>query len=62
MSIDNLDHDSIWCNETVHDILARRHYNAISVQNSIIDLRQALMVNTCPAEVKKKHKKLLIIN
>jgi hypothetical protein len=51
MSIDYLDHDSIWCDETVHEILARQHYDSMSVQNSIADLRQTLMTNTCPAEV-----------
>lgn len=51
MSAANLDYDSIWCDESVRDILTRQHQNSISVQNSIADLRQNLMTNSCPVEV-----------
>ncbi|KAI7893508.1 putative mitotic exit network regulator [Mucor mucedo] len=60
MSVDNLDYDSIWCDETVRDILTRQHQDSISVQNSIADLRQNLMTNPCPAELRGLVWKILL--
>lgn len=54
MFIDDLDHDSIWCNQTIEDILNKKNYDIKSAEISLSNLREALLTTPCPAEVKKK--------
>lgn len=51
MVIDDLDHDSIWCDHSVQDILDQKHKDYKSAEIGILTLRETLKSNLCPAEV-----------
>ena len=51
MQFDGIDHDSIWCNEPIQDILGRRHNDPKSAEASLTLLRNSLLNHACPPEV-----------
>lgn len=59
MLIDDLDHDSIWCNQSIQDILNRKNYDSKSAEISLTNLRETLLTTKCPSEVYKKNKSIL---
>jgi hypothetical protein len=51
MNLDNIDYDSIWCAESIENIVNRKHRDTKSAENSLLLLRETLLTNQCPAEV-----------
>lgn len=60
MNLDSDHYDSIWCAETIENIINRKHRDIKSAENSLLLLRQTLLTNSCPAELRGKLWKLLL--
>ncbi|KAG2231977.1 hypothetical protein INT48_001286 [Thamnidium elegans] len=60
MLIDDLDHDSIWCNQSIQDILNRKNYDSKSAEISLTNLRETLIATSCPPELRGNIWKLLL--
>ncbi|KAI8080794.1 rab-GTPase-TBC domain-containing protein [Gilbertella persicaria] len=60
MQFDHIDPDSIWCTQTIQDILDRKHRDSKSAENSLLQLRNVLLTNPCPPELRDKVWKLLL--
>ncbi|KAI9473522.1 MAG: TBC-domain-containing protein [Benjaminiella poitrasii] len=61
MPVNNRDRDLTWhCPETIEDILARKHRDIKSAENSLLLLRETLLTNPCPPELRGKVWKLLL--
>jgi hypothetical protein len=60
MNLDNIDYDAIWCSESIENIVNRKHRDTKSAENSLLLLREGLLTNPCPAEVKTNQNSIIV--